>query len=357
VKAMVVVRLENIRHVYPGNVEAVKGVSITFDPTFNSLLGPSGCGKTTLMKIIAGLLKPTEGRVYFDEVDVTEMSPQARNIAMVFQFPVVYDMKVYDNIAFPLRVRRVSEDEVRRKVRQVAEMLGLERMLDLDATKLDLSSRQKVALARALIRDPNLFILDEPFSNLDPGSRLVLRAKLKEIQRELRRPMIFVTHDQAEALTLSEKIAVMKEGRILQYDTPEKIYNDPMDTFVAYFVGIPGMNLIDCVVENNRLKVGKFAIDIQIPEYIVMRYGTELILGIRAEYIEVSKSPQSPSDISMTCTLIEDLGASKILYLESGGITLKAKVTEGDFEEGTTLYVRINKSYVKIFNKVGERIL
>ncbi|MEM1587288.1 MAG: ABC transporter ATP-binding protein [Candidatus Bathyarchaeia archaeon] len=353
---MVVVKLENIRHVYPGNVEAVKGVSITFDSTFNSLLGPSGCGKTTLMKIIAGLLKPTEGRVYFNEVDVTDMSPQARNVAMVFQFPVVYDMKVYDNIAFPLRVRKMSENEIRRKVRQVAEVLGLERILSLDAAKLDLSSRQKVALARALVRDPNLFILDEPFSNLDPGSRLILRAKLKEIQREVRKPMIFVTHDQAEALTLSEKIALMKEGKILQYDTPEKIYNDPIETFVAYFVGIPGMNLINCVVEDNRLRVGKFAVDIHVPEDIVAHYGPELILGIRAEYIEVSKSPRSPSDIPMRCTLIEDLGVSKILYLESEGVTLKAKVTEGDFEEDTILYIRFNKAYARIFNKVGQRV-
>lgn len=353
---MVTVKLENIRHVYSGNVEAVRDVSIVFDPTFNSLLGPSGCGKTTLMKIIAGLLKPTEGRVYFDDMDVTDMSPQARNVAMVFQFPVVYDMKVYDNIAFPLRVRRMPEDEVKKKVQQVADILGLKTLLDLDATRLDLSSRQKVALARALVRDPNLFILDEPFSNLDPESRLALRAKLKEIQRELRRPMIFVTHDQAEALTLSEKIAVMKDGKIIQYDTPERIYNDPKDIFVAYFVGIPGMNLIDCSVEDNKLKIGKFTIDVSIPDDVVARYGTEFILGIRAECVEVRKSLQTPSDIPMLCTLIEDLGTSRILYLENEGITLKAKVTEGDFEEGITVYVRLNERHVKVFSKMGERV-
>ena len=359
---MVTVRLENITHVYPGNVEAVKNVSITFVPTFNGLLGPSGCGKTTLMKIIAGLISPTKGRVYFNDTDVTDLSPQARNIAMVFQFPVVYDMSVYDNIAFPLRVRKVSEHEIRKKVQDVADFLNLKDVLGKNALKLDSNSKQRVAIARALVRDPNLFILDEPFSNVDPENRLVLRAKLKEIQRELKRPMIFVTHDQAEALTLSEMIAIMKEGRIIQYDTPEKIYSDPKDVFVAYFVGIPGMNLLDCSLENGKLKVGEILLDISSVKNVnvleLEKYGSEFILGIRAEHIDVCKTSMSKEYIPMKCILVEDLGVLQLLYLQGKGINLKAKVSHDlGITEGDTVYVKLAGEYLKIFKKTGERIL
>jgi len=357
---MVTVRLENITHIYPGNVEAVKDVSITFLPTFNGLLGPSGCGKTTLMKIIAGLISPTKGRVYFNDTDVTDLSPQARNIAMVFQFPVVYDMSVYDNIAFPLRVRKVSEHEIRKKVQDVANFLNLKDVLEKNALKLDSNSKQRVAIARALVRDPNLFILDEPFSNVDPENRLVLRAKLKEIQKELKSPMIFVTHDQAEALTLSEMIAVMKEGRIIQYDTPEKIYSDPKDVFVAYFVGIPGMNILDCHLKDGKLKVGEILLDISSVKNLseLKNYGSEFILGIRAEHIDVRKTPMSREYIPMKCILVEDLGTLQLLYLQGKGINLKAKVSHDlDINEGDTVYVKLAGEYLKVFKKTGERIL
>lgn len=353
---MVRVRLDNIRHVYLGNVEAVRNVSIIFESTFNGLLGPSGCGKTTLMKIIAGLLRPTEGRVYFDDTDVTDLSPQARNVAMVFQFPVVYDMTVYDNIAFPLRVRRLSKSEIKKKVHEVAELLNLTTILEMNAVKLDSYSKQRVAIARALVRDPNLFILDEPFSNIDPEHRLLLRAKLKEIQKELKRPMIFVTHDQAEALTLSEKVAIMKDGKIVQYDTPEKIHDDPQDIFVAYFVGIPGMNLINCYLENGRLKAGEIILDIPFANNLA-RHGSEFILGIRAEHIEVSEKPTDPEYIPMKCTLVEELGALRLLYLEGKGISIKVKTTYlRNIAEGSTLYVKLRKEHLKVFKKSGERV-
>ena len=355
---MVRVKLENITHIYPGNVEAVKNVSITFVPTFNGLLGPSGCGKTTLMKIIAGLLSPTRGRVYFDDTDVTDQSPQARNIAMVFQFPVVYDMSVYDNIAFPLRVRKVSEHEIRKKVHEAADLLNLKGVLGKNALKLDSNFKQRVAIARALVRDPKLFVLDEPFSNIDPENRLVLRAKLKEIQKELKRPMIFVTHDQAEALTLSEMIAVMKEGRIIQYDIPEKIYSDPKDVFVAYFVGIPGMNLLDCSLENGKLRVGEILLDISFAKDTLENLGSEFILGIRAEHIDVCKTSMSKEYIPMKCILVEDLGVLQLLYLQGKGINLKAKVSHDlGITEGDTVYVKLAGEYLKIFKKTGERIL
>jgi len=357
---MVAIKLENIRHVYPGNVEAVKGVTITFeDKTFSALLGPSGCGKTTLMKIIAGLLKPTAGRVYFDNEDVTDLSPQERNIAMVFQFPVVYDMSVYDNLAFPLIVRKLPKDEVRRKVNEVAELLELKDKLHLHASALDAGGRQRVAIGRALVRSPNAFILDEPFTNIDPASRLVLRAKIKEIQKELKQTMIFVTHDQAEALTLSDWIAVMNEGRILQYDTPETIYDNPANTFVAYFIGIPAMNLVDCSLEDGKLISGEFVHDVSNVAEILRAHGTEFILGIRAEHLEVSTEERpKPEWVRMKCAMIESLGALYLLHLEGGGIYLKAKTKRMKISEGNYVWVRMKKEKIRVFDKkTGERII
>ncbi|MEM2910543.1 MAG: ABC transporter ATP-binding protein [Nitrososphaerota archaeon] len=354
---MVRVTLEKIRHVYPGNVEAVKDVNITFDITLNSLLGPSGCGKTTLMKIIAGLLNPTEGRVYFDNEDVTSLSPQARNIAMVFQFPIVYDMSVYDNIAFPLMVRKVPTQEIRKKVLEVAGLFGLKNVLTMNAYKLDLSAKQRVAICRALVRNPNVFILDEPFTNIDPESRLALRAKLKEIQRGFNQTMIFVTHDQSEALTLSNMIAIMKDGRILQYATPEEIYENPENTFVAYFIGMPAMNLLSCSLEKGMLKLGELSFDVSNIRNILEPHGSEFIFGIRAEHIELSKVPLSSDEIPMKCVLVENLGPIKVLYLEGNGISLKVKTKVDDIVEGNTVYIKILKNKIRIFKKTGERLV
>ena len=355
---MVEIRLEKIRHVYPGNVEAVRNITITFkDKTFNSLLGPSGCGKTTLMKIIAGLLKPTEGRVYFDGEDVTDMKPQARNIAMVFQFPVVYDMSVYDNLAFPLMVRKTPKNEIRRKVLEIAELLELKDLLHLHAGRLDSGGKQRVAIGRALVRTPNAFILDEPFSNIDPDSRYVLRAKLKEIQKSLKQTMVFVTHDQAEALTLADWVAVMKDGEILQYDTPENVYENPANTFVAYFIGMPAMNLIDCSLEDGKLVTGEFSYDVSDISDLLKSHGREFLLGIRAEHIDISREAAGPDYISLKCVLVENLGTLRLLHLEGRGLELKVKTKRLDINEGDTVWIRLRREKVKIFKKSGERVV
>jgi len=353
---LVEIKLENIHHVYPGGVEAIRGVSITFENNvFSGLLGPSGCGKTTLMKIIAGIIKPTDGRVFFDGDDVTDLSPQQRNIAMVFQFPVVYDMSVYKNIAFPLMVRKVPQNEIKNRVMEVAELLDLKQHLNIHAGKLDLSGKQRVAIGRALVRTPNAFILDEPFSNLDPHSRVILRAKLKEIQKELKQTMIFVTHDQSEALTLSDKIAIMKDGLIVQYDTPENIYENPADVFVAFFVGMPAMNLIECSLENNYLKFGSFSYEVSEIVDILNRYGTEFILGIRAEHVEITGTHEG--EFKLRCVMVENLGVMSLLHLEESGVNIKVKTIRKDIAEGDVVSIRFPKNKIKIFAKDGKRII
>jgi len=354
---MVELYVENITHIYPGNVVAVKDVTLRMPHGSSSgLLGPSGCGKTTLMKIIAGLLKPTEGKIFFDGEDITSLSPQERNIAMVFQFPVVYDMSVFDNLAFPLRNRKVPEKEVKRKVLEVAELLDLTSLFEINARKLDAGGKQRVALGRALIRSPNVFLLDEPLTNIDPESRLYLRAKIKEVSKSLGQTVIYVTHDQAEALTLTERIAVMKDGMIVQFDKPEILYERPMHTFVSYFIGNPGMNLLNCTLEDEYLDFGDFVYDISELEPTLEPHGNEFIMGIRPEWVQVNRE-KSEKWLPFKCSLSENLGNMQLLHLTLGKTEVKAKLTFSDISEGDVVWVNFPMDKVRIFKKTGERLI
>lgn len=354
---MVELYVENTTHVYPGDVVAVRDVTLRMvHGSLNGLLGPSGCGKTTLMKIIAGLLKPTEGKVFFDGEDITSLSPQDRNIAMVFQFPVVYDMSVSDNLAFPLRNRKAPENEVKRKVSEVGELLDLTHHFKVNAKKLDAGGRQRVALGRALIRSPNVFLLDEPLTNIDPESRLYLRAKIKEIQKSLKQTMVYVTHDQAEALTLSEKIAVMKDGRIIQFDEPEVLYERPVHTFVSYFIGNPGMNLLRCTLKGDFFDFGDFAYDVSELKSVLEPHGNEFIMGIRPEWVQVNKE-KSKNWLPFKCSLSENLGNMQLLHLAFGRIEVKVKLTFSDISEGDAVWVNFPKDRVSIFKKSGELLI
>jgi len=358
---MVEIYLENITHIYEGRTLALNNISLRIpNGSFTALLGPSGCGKTTTLRIIAGLIRPTKGKVYFDGDDVTYLTPQERNVAMVFQFIVVYDMSVYKNIAFPLKVRGLPQKEIDLRVKRIAEKLGLTQYLDLPAHKLDAGTRQKVALARALVREPNVFLLDEPLTNVDPKSRLEIRAILKEIQRDLKQTMIYVTHDQAEALTLAEKIAVMNKGRILQYDTPQRLYEYPANTFVAWFIGNPGMNLINAVLveKNDRIWLDFKLFKIDISEYrdIIKGKGEKFIVGIRPEYIRVLKTPQD-NYIKGRCYLVERLsGKMRLLHVEIGEIDLKIK-TPLNVKEGEYVWLNLPKEKIRIFDEKGDLLI
>src|SRR5215208_5909795 len=230
-----------------------------------ALLGPSGCGKTTLLNLISGLLKPTNGQIVFDGRDVTDASPEERNIAQVFQFPVIYDtMTVYQNLAFPLRNRGVPAADIDRRVREVAHMLELHGMLNRRASGLTADSKQKISLGRGLVRsDVNVIMFDEPLTVIDPHLKWILRSKLKELHTRIRRTMIYVTHDQTEALTFADQVVVMKDGEIVQIGTPVELFERPRHTFVGHFIGSPGMNVLPCAIRDGAVRLGGDTITVQ----------------------------------------------------------------------------------------------
>ena len=220
-----------------------------------SLLGPSGCGKTTLLNIISGLLHPSVGEVFFDDVQITTNPPEKRQIAQVFQFPVVYDtMTVFDNLAFPLRNRGLDEETINQRVIEIADMTGLGAMLQQRASGLTADGKQKISLGRGLVRsDVNVIMFDEPLTVIDPHLKWQLRSKLKELHQRINTTMIYVTHDQTEALTFADKVVVMKDGEVVQIGTPIELFEKPQHTFVGHFIGSPGMNLLPCKIENDSV--------------------------------------------------------------------------------------------------------
>ncbi|HWZ29691.1 MAG TPA: ABC transporter ATP-binding protein [Bryobacteraceae bacterium] len=286
-----------------GSREAVSAVSLAAaDGEFVVLLGPSGCGKSTLLRMIAGLENPDEGSIKLAGRDVTQVEARDRDIAMVFQSYALYPhMTIAQNIGYPLRVRKQSALEIEKEVTKVAARLGLSGLLANRPRQLSGGERQRVALARAIIRRPKAFLMDEPLSNLDARLRVEMRAELKHLQHELRTITVYVTHDQAEAMTLAHRIAVMCDGKIQQYDTPANVYHRPANTFVAQFVGSPSMNLIQ---------------------------KSDAILGIRPEDVELSldeKPDWSPARIYVT----EEMGNETIVILADGSSQLTARTTAG----------------------------
>ncbi|WP_435101749.1 ABC transporter ATP-binding protein [Arhodomonas sp. AD133] len=294
-----------------------------------ALLGPSGCGKTTLLNIISGLVQPTEGQVLFDGRDVTALSPEQRNIAQVFQFPVIYDtMTVRENLAFPLRNRRLPADHIARRVGEIAAMLGLEDVLDHKAVGLGADAKQKISMGRGLVRDDVAAVLfDEPLTVIDPHLKWHLRRKLKEVHEQLRLTLVYVTHDQTEALTFADKVAVMYGGEVVQLGTPQELFEDPAHTFVGYFIGSPGMNLLDCRVDGDAALVDGQPIPLR--EGAGARAdGARLELGIRPEFLQLARG--GDRGVPAQVTRVEDLGNFQIATVRFGERTLYAKLGEGE---------------------------
>jgi glycerol transport system ATP-binding protein len=289
-----------------------------------ALLGPSGCGKTTMLNIISGLLTPSTGTVLYDGVDKTSATPQERNIAQVFQFPVIYDtMTVGENLAFPLRNRKIPAAQIKARVGQIAEMLELSGQLNHRAAGLSADAKQKISLGRGLVRsDVSAVLFDEPLTVIDPQLKWQLRRKLKQIHRELKLTLIYVTHDQVEALTFAEHIMVMSQGRILQMGTPEALFERPAHTFVGHFIGSPGMNLLPVTVQGGFMHCENQSVS--VPAGIQVPQG-ELTLGIRPEYIRPAASGQA-GVIDARVDRVQNIGTYQLLTARIGSQLIRARL-------------------------------
>ena len=305
------ISLDEVTKVYSNGVVAVDELSLDIaEGEFCVLVGPSGCGKSTLLRMIAGLEDVTAGDVLIDDIDVTEKPPQERDIAMVFQNYALYPhMTVRENLAFGLRLKKLPKDEWRRRVAEVAKVLGLEDLLDRKPSALSGGQRQRVAMGRAMVREPRAFLMDEPLSNLDAKLRVQMRAELARLHERLGVTTVYVTHDQVEAMTLGDRVAVMRDGVLQQVDAPQTLYRNPANLFVAAFIGSPSMNLVNARVEGGRVKFAEF--DVPLPESAkVGSEARDVILGIRPNDLELaSHAEASRPRISVKAEVVEDLGA------------------------------------------------
>ncbi|MBQ0946544.1 ABC transporter ATP-binding protein [Ideonella sp. 4Y16] len=288
-----------------------------------ALLGPSGCGKTTMLNIMSGLLVPSQGTVRFDGQDMTRATPQQRNIAQVFQFPVIYDtMTVAENLAFPLKNRGVPAAQIRQRVGQIAEMLEMSHQLDQAAAGLSADQKQKISLGRGLVRpDVSAVLFDEPLTVIDPHLKWQLRRKLKQIHHELKLTLIYVTHDQVEALTFADQVVVMTRGRVVQLGTPDALFERPAHTFVGHFIGSPGMNFLQAQARGGTLQIGGHALpaDRALPE-------GPLRLGIRPEYLALAPAG-TPGTLPAQVRQVQDIGTYQLVTLDAAGQALKARLS------------------------------
>ncbi len=326
------IELKGVRHVYKkGDQEtvALKRIDLAFpDGCAGALLGPSGCGKSTLLNILSGLLTPTEGQVFFDGVDVTQVAPEERNIAQLFQFPVVYDsMSVYDNLAFPLKNRGVEKLKIDERVRRVAGLLELTDYLSMRPRRIGPGERQLVALGRGIVReDTRVILLDEPMTQIDLHQRWKLRRELNRVQANLGITMIYVTHDQYEALTFAEKVVVMNHGVVVQEGTADELYERPTTPFVGYFIGTPGMNILPFQLSGNRMLFEGFELPAR-KEWIQALNGaaSSLEFGLRPEYVACSET-EKPDWAAAEIRIVEHMGEFMVLTLDVGGTTIKSKL-------------------------------
>ena len=320
------IELIDLAHTY-GSQEnwALKKMTLSWsDGGAYALLGPSGCGKTTLLNIISGLIKPTHGKILFDGHDVTTLEPQQRNIAQVFQFPVIYDtMTVFDNLAFPLRNRKWNAPDVRKRVHEIAEILELSNDLQRRAKGLSADAKQKISLGRGLVRpDVAAVLFDEPLTVIDPHVKWLLRRKLKQLHQQLKISLIYVTHDQTEALTFADQVVVMTEGEVVQIGTPEALFESPAHRFVGHFIGTPGMNFLNCEWRDAPFVEG-VALTTSSRQHPAA--ATSLMLGIRPEYVEVHRAP-GPNRVPATIASVQDQGTQLMVQFNVGERTAWGKL-------------------------------
>ena len=367
--------LKGIYKKYPGGVVAVTDVNLEIrDKEFIVLVGPSGCGKSTTLRMIAGLEEISEGELYIGDRLVNDIAPKDRDIAMVFQNYALYPhMTVFDNMAFGLKLRKVPKPEIERKVNEAAKILDLSHLLDRKPKAMSGGQRQRVALGRAIVRSPKVFLLDEPLSNLDAKLRAQMRTEIAKIHKKLGTTFIYVTHDQTEAMTMGDRIVCMKDGYVQQVDTPQNLYENPVNKFVAGFLGSPQMNFIDAVL---REEYGQYVVEFgsnrgQIYQIIVPEskvngnlasyVNKEIILGVRPEAIhdeEMYLSNATTGVIDANVEITEMMGAETYLYLVCEGIPLTARVSpRSTARPGDDIKVAIDPNRIHIFDKETEKAI
>ncbi|MHC2275073.1 glycerol transport system ATP-binding protein [Bradyrhizobium diazoefficiens] len=346
--------LVDLAHSYGGNAApqesfALKPVTMTWrQGGAYALLGPSGCGKTTLLNVISGIITPSRGKILFDGVDITPLSTQKRNIAQVFQFPVIYDtMTVGENLAFPLKNRGVPKAEIDRRVAEIGRLLDLEPYLNRKATRLTADAKQKISLGRGLVRnDVAAVLFDEPLTVIDPELKWQLRSKLKALHRELDLTMIYVTHDQTEALTFADTVVVMHDGRVVQSGTPAELFDKPAHTFVGYFIGSPGMNILPAEVRGREARIGGNVIALG-RSYDNLPAGAKIEIGVRPEFVD-AVAP-APGLLAAKVERIDDLGRIRFARVRIGEAKIAARAPAGFTSADGTAGLKFDPSHVHVY--------
>ncbi len=352
------VSIEKVSKVYEGNVTAVSSADFQIeDEEFIVLVGPSGCGKSTLLRMVAGLEEISSGIIRIGDRVVNEVPPRERDVAMVFQNYALYPhMNVHDNMALGLRIRKTPREEVERSVTDAAKVLGIEKLLDRKPSQLSGGQRQRVAVGRAIVRRPQVFLFDEPLSNLDPDMRAEMRTEISRLHHQLKATMIYVTHDQTEAMTMGSRIVVLKDGVVQQVDTPMHLYNRPGNRFVAGFVGTPRMNFWPVRVlaeDGGSLQVEGQRLELEgnLPDALLDLQDRELVMGLRPEDIPLAaESPRSPlrARVESKVDVIEPLGSETLLYWRFAGTTAISRVVPGEgasVDQEITLELGLNRAH------------
>lgn len=351
---MAEVVLKNIKKSYDKNV-IINGINLEIkDKEFLVLVGASGCGKSTILRMIAGLEEISGGEIYIEDKKVNKVAPKDRDIAFVFQSYALYPhMTVKENIAFGLKMRKMDEQKIERKVNETAAVLDLTELLDRKPKQLSGGQRQRVALGRAIVREPKVFLMDEPLSNLDAKLRVQMRSEIKKLHKKLRTTFIYVTHDQTEALTMGDRIVVLDKGVIQQIGTPEEIYNNPQNCFVAGFVGSPQMNFIEAEVQDDKLIVANIGIRLSEKQKGAIGQRKSVLIGIRPENMT---NVDGDIKIAVKTEMTEMLGSEKIAYFYIGETRCCAKLAP-DFALDEDLILKIDKKNLFIFDKqTGDRV-
>ena len=348
------VSIKNVTKIYDKN-KVIDNVSLEIkDKEFLVLVGSSGCGKSTLLRMIAGLETITSGEIFIDGKKVNDVHPKDRDIAMVFQSYALYPhMTVKENIAFPLKMRNVDKKVINEKVEHAAKILNLTDFLDRRPKQLSGGQRQRVALGRAIVRNPKVFLMDEPLSNLDAKLRVQMRAEIKKLHKELDTTFIYVTHDQTEALTMGDRIALLDKGVIQQLDTPENMYNNPNNTFVGAFLGAPGMNFFNSQIIDNAIVINGQKVSLSDKQISELTGLKEVIVGIRPELLYVSNYD---TEISIKTSLVEMLGSEKLAHIEINNKHCAVRLPS-NLEQTDNISLKFNKSDLQFFDINTNKVL